>query len=99
MLPNGGAVRSVYLDKDTGILAGIRSLSSSSSIRRLLVECGTIENATIQEVSNEVQSCEQILPHDSRLDFVDAPVSGGPNGAKDGTLAFMVCHLLPVSRS
>lgn len=90
MLPNGEALKSVYLDEEYGILAGVRKLDSTSTLQRLLVECGTIETATIKAISESVQNCESGLPRGSALDFIDAPVSGGPNGARCGTLAFMV---------
>ena len=82
------AVKSVYLDPKSGILAGVRD--TKSPVNKLVVECGTIENATILEVANATSDTEKALPDGSVLDFVDAPVSGGPNGAKNGTLAFMV---------
>ncbi|KAK5173435.1 uncharacterized protein LTR77_002116 [Saxophila tyrrhenica] len=90
MLPDGPAVKSVYLDETTGVLAGVRKAAASSPINKLIVECGTIENATILEVAKASIDTEKALPGGSVLDFVDAPVSGGPNGATGGTLAFMV---------
>ena len=91
MLPDGQAVKQVYLDKESGVLAGVRfAAANDSPIRKLIVECGTIENATIQEVGKAAAETESTLPVSSVLDFIDAPVSGGPNGARDGKLAFMV---------
>lgn len=87
MLPDSNAVKQVYLDPNTGIIAGAESLVSSTSEieRKLLIECGTIETATILEVGKRAGSSAN-----KYLSFVDAPVSGGPMGAQDGTLAFMV---------
>jgi len=51
------------------------------------MECGTIETATILEVASSTTSS---TPSSGSLTFVDAPVSGGPMGAEDGTLTFMV---------
>jgi 3-hydroxyisobutyrate dehydrogenase len=82
MLPDSRAVKKVYLDPSTGILAGASSSSSSSTAHKLIMECGTIETSTILEVAKATESHMD-------LTFVDAPVSGGPMGAQDGTLAFM----------
>jgi 3-hydroxyisobutyrate dehydrogenase len=91
MLPDTPAVKAVYLDPQTGIIAGaISSLSSGSSKKKILMECGTIETVTILEVNDAVQAAAAKLPSRSSLTFVDAPVSGGPMGAQDGTLCFMV---------
>jgi 3-hydroxyisobutyrate dehydrogenase len=90
MLPNGEAVRSVYLDESTGVIAGVKLAAATSPVRKLIVECGTIESATILDVAKAAEEAERSLPQGSVLDFVDAPVSGGPNGAANGTLAFMV---------
>ena len=90
MLPDSVAVKSVYLDESTGVIAGVHKAAASSPGSKLIVECGTIENATILEVAKAAQDAEKSLPQGSVLDFVDAPVSGGPNGARGGTLAFMV---------
>lgn len=47
------------------------------------IDCSTIETATSVEISK--------LVAESKLGtFIDAPVSGGPNGANSGTLALMV---------
>ena len=90
MLPDSAAVRKVYLDDSTGVIAGVKSAAVNSSVHKLIVECGTIESATILDVANAAKTAEQALLQGSILDFVDAPVSGGPNGARGGTLAFMV---------
>lgn len=90
MLPDGAAVRSVYLDESTGVLAGVRSAAATSPVQKLIVECGTIESSTILDVAKAAEKAQDSLSQGSILDFVDAPVSGGPNGARGGTLAFMV---------
>jgi 3-hydroxyisobutyrate dehydrogenase len=90
MLPDSAAVRAVYLDDTTGILSGVQKAAATSPVKKLLVECGTIENATIVDISKATEATEHRLPEGSVLDFVDSPVSGGPNGARGGTLAFMV---------
>lgn len=86
MLPDSKVVKKVYLDAETGILAGAESVSKTSQgPGKIIMECGTIETATILEVSKAVSASSA----SSSLTFVDAPVSGGPMGAQDGTLAFM----------
>ncbi|EAT86776.2 hypothetical protein SNOG_05712 [Parastagonospora nodorum SN15] len=84
MLPDSNAVKKVYLDPSTGILAGAEANSGTKS-DKLIMECGTIETSTILEVAKATSSSKAA----ENLTFVDAPVSGGPMGAQDGTLAFM----------
>jgi len=79
MLPGPAQVREVYLNHETGILAGAKRAPH----KKILMECGTIDTDIIIAVGKEVQ--ESSVGH-----FVDAPVSGGPAGAKDGSLTFMV---------
>ncbi|KAI1352894.1 3-hydroxyisobutyrate dehydrogenase, variant [Xylaria sp. FL0043] len=78
MLPKGLHVREVFTNKETGLLA--------ASLRETpihFIDCSTIETATSVEIGAEVAR--------SKLGtFIDAPVSGGPNGANAGTLAIMV---------
>jgi 3-hydroxyisobutyrate/3-hydroxypropionate dehydrogenase len=91
MLPDTPAVKTVYLDPKTGVLAGAKeALRTGQANQRLLIECGTIETATILEVDNAVKDTASDLPGSEWLSFADAPVSGGPMGAHDGTLCFMV---------
>ena len=90
MLPDSAAVKAVYLDDSTGVIAGVREAGAASPVHKLVIECGTIESATILDVSKAANEAEKGLAEGSVLDFVDAPVSGGPNGARGGTLAFMV---------
>lgn len=83
MLPDSKAVKEVYLDPATGILAGATAAAVTSQSRsKLIMECGTIEMATILQVGSSASL-------HANISFVDAPVSGGPMGAQDGTLAFM----------
>lgn len=79
VLPSSEAMLSVYLDPNTGVLAGAKA----SNTQKLLIECGTIAQSTILEVSDASKQ----LPN---VSFVDAPISGGPLGSKAGTLTFMV---------
>jgi 3-hydroxyisobutyrate dehydrogenase-like beta-hydroxyacid dehydrogenase len=88
MLPDSNAVKQVYLDPSTGILGGAEAsfnFNDASRANKLIMECGTIETSTILSVAKATESSTAA----SSLTFVDAPVSGGPMGAQDGTLAFM----------
>ncbi len=79
MLPGPKEVEEVYLNPETGILAGAKGAPN----KKILMECGTIDTDVIIAVGKAVD--ESGVGH-----FVDAPVSGGPGKAKDGTLTFMV---------
>lgn len=83
MLPDSNVVRAVYLDPETGILAGATS-SAAAPGDKLLMECGTIETDTILSVAKAAREAG------GGVTFLDAPVSGGPMGAEAGTLTFMV---------
>lgn len=91
MLPGSAAVKTVYLDPNTGILAGAVAAAAdgSSPEPKLVMECGTIETDTITSVAQASQETSSSKLNNT-LTFVDAPVSGGPMGAQAGTLTFMV---------
>ncbi|RYP65710.1 hypothetical protein DL771_008155 [Monosporascus sp. 5C6A] len=94
MLPGSDAVKAVYLDPQTGILAGAAAAADergtgSPPEPKLIMECGTIEADTILSVAKAAEDVSATKLHDT-LTFVDAPVSGGPMGAQAGTLTFMV---------
>lgn len=79
MLPKGHHVLSVFTESETGLLAA----KSRSTGRKFFIDCSTIDVKSSLEVGKAVAT--------SGLgDFVDAPVSGGPNGANAGNLTFMV---------
>ncbi|KAL5460933.1 hypothetical protein PMIN06_002459 [Paraphaeosphaeria minitans] len=86
MLPGSAAVKDVYLNPTTGIIPGAKKALESGGAPKIIMECGTIETATILEVAKRAKESSVA----SNLTFVDAPVSGGPMGAQDGTLTFMV---------
>jgi 3-hydroxyisobutyrate/3-hydroxypropionate dehydrogenase len=90
MLPDSHVVEKVYLEDSTGVLEGVAAAAKKGKVNKLIVECGTIESATILKVAKATEDLAKSLAKESALDFVDAPVSGGPMGAQDGTLAFMV---------
>ena len=74
MLPASVHVRKVYLDDD-GVLAAV-----DPSV--LLIDSSTIDPQTSREVAAAAQRQGNTM--------LDAPVSGGTVGAKNGTLTFMV---------
>jgi 3-hydroxyisobutyrate dehydrogenase len=86
MLPDANAVKKVYLDPSNGIIAGAEAAIKDSPTSKIIMECGTIETSTILEVAKATEASSVA----SNLTFVDAPVSGGPMGAQDGSLTFMV---------
>ncbi|KAF4948042.1 hypothetical protein FGADI_9933 [Fusarium gaditjirri] len=89
MLPTDTAVEAVYLDRNTGILAGTAvAAPHGNPAKKLLIECGTIETATINKIAKAAEEASSKLP--CTLSFVDAPVSSGPMGAIDGSLTFIV---------
>jgi 3-hydroxyisobutyrate dehydrogenase-like beta-hydroxyacid dehydrogenase len=77
MLPAGKHVKEVFCSKTSGLLS-----ASRKSCDILFIECSTIDVATSLEVGKAVE--ESGLGR-----FADAPVSGGPTGAKASTLTFM----------
>ncbi|KAK0622417.1 NAD binding domain of 6-phosphogluconate dehydrogenase-domain-containing protein [Immersiella caudata] len=94
MLPDSAAVKAVYLDPQTGILAGAVSAANkkagvSPPDPKLIMECGTIEADTVSAVASAAQEISESQLAGT-LTFADAPVSGGPMGAEDATLTFMV---------
>jgi 3-hydroxyisobutyrate dehydrogenase-like beta-hydroxyacid dehydrogenase len=81
MLPKGPHVLDAFTNPETGLLNCDQNSSNTKS--RLFLECSTIDVKTSLFVGGKVTA--------SGLgEFVDAPVSGGPNGAYGGTLTFMV---------
>ena len=74
MLPAGQHVRQVYLGDD-GLLKAVKPGT-------LCIDSSTIDVATAREVQTAAKA--------QRIDFLDAPVSGGVGGATAGTLTFMV---------
>ena len=90
MLPTSEVVASVYLDAQSGIVAGaLAAAGGGTPEAKLIMECGTIETATIKAVAEATEKTSSSKLSNT-LTFVDAPVSGGPMGAKAGTLTFMV---------
>lgn len=78
-MPSSDALKAVYLDPETGAFRGAKE----SGEPKLLVECGTVASASIMEVFEASKQLQNV-------EFVEAPISGGPMGSKAGTLTFMV---------
>lgn len=74
MLPNGAIVEDLYTGPD-GLLASLAS-------RPLLIDSSTIAADTAREIGSAARA--------AGFDMLDAPVSGGVMGAREGTLAFIV---------
>src|ERR1700761_7456053 len=79
MLPRAPHVYDAFTNPETGFLAAL----SSATAPRLFLECSSIDVATSTSLASKVHSSTQSV-------FVDAPVSGGPQGSNAGTLTFMV---------
>jgi 3-hydroxyisobutyrate dehydrogenase-like beta-hydroxyacid dehydrogenase len=77
MVPNGPHVKDVFMNEETGLLC-----IGKTSRSILYMECSTIDVATSLEVREAVTAAGHR--------FVDAPVSGGVNGAYGASLTFMI---------
>jgi 3-hydroxyisobutyrate dehydrogenase-like beta-hydroxyacid dehydrogenase len=77
MVPKGPHVKDVFMNEETGLLS-----IGKTSRSILYMECSTIDVATSLEVREAAEA------HGHR--FVDAPVSGGVNGAYGASLTFMI---------
>lgn len=78
MLPKGPHVLDAFTNPENGLLTIPRSSS-----QKFFIECSTIDVKTSLLVAEKAKES-------SLGQFVDSPVSGGPNGANAGTLTFMV---------
>lgn len=81
MLPSNQHVLSTYLDPSKGLLSHAKFPRSSPV---LLVDSSTVNPSVSKQVAAALAAVNP------SAQFVDAPVSGGVNGAKNGTLTFMV---------
>ena len=67
---------------DADVLEVTRALAPALGKNALMLDCSTVSAATARQAE------ELIAPRGA--DFLDCPVSGGVEGARDGTLAIMV---------
>jgi len=75
MLPNNEIVKKVYTGDD-GVLSEVQE-------EALLIDCSTIDPQVAKDMAATALKAKKAV-------FCDAPVSGGVNAAKAGTLTFMV---------
>src|SRR5699024_3135310 len=75
IVPAAAQVNEVYLGQE-GLIALLQGQNC------ILVDCSTIDPHSAQQVARHAQ--------EKQLQILDAPVSGGTVGAKEGTLTFMV---------
>lgn len=67
---------------DADVLAVIDSLLPAVKPHTLVIDCSTVSADTARSATHRLR--------ERGADFLDAPVSGGVEGARDGTLAIMV---------
>ena len=67
---------------DADVLEVTRALAPALRKGTLMLDCSTVSAATARQAAELVGECG--------ADFLDCPVSGGVEGARDGTLAIMV---------
>ncbi len=67
---------------DADVLEIVDAMAPSLKPGSIVIDCSTIAAATAREAARRLASRE--------VAFLDAPVSGGVEGARDGTLAIMV---------
>ncbi|PLW24351.1 hypothetical protein PCASD_06546 [Puccinia coronata f. sp. avenae] len=79
MLPSSAEVEEVYLNPTTGILTGLEDHKASSA--SLCIDSTTLDISCASSVSEKL--------NEIGAEMIDAPVSGGVVGAREGTLTFM----------
>lgn len=67
---------------DDDLLAVVTQLEQSFAPSAILIDCSTVAASTARQAAARLQA--------RKVDFLDAPVSGGVEGARDATLAIMV---------
>jgi len=67
---------------DADVLQVVQGLLPGLSAKALVLDCSTIGAGTAQRAAETLQKAD--------VEFLDCPVSGGVEGARDGTLAIMV---------
>lgn len=97
MLPTGEVVKDVYLDNSSGVIAGVEAAATETPVRKLLVECGTIESAMILEVGQAVDKARPGLPEGSVIGkcFHDRGDSGAMATSDRGKLTIDRLHRRP----
>ncbi|HQR25159.1 MAG TPA: NAD(P)-dependent oxidoreductase, partial [Steroidobacteraceae bacterium] len=67
---------------DADVLAVVDAMLPSIRPGTIVIDCSTVSSDTARAAAAKLAGCG--------ADFLDAPVSGGVEGARDGTLAIMV---------
>ena len=67
---------------DADVLAVTKEIAASAKPGTIVIDHSTVSSATAKKASNVL--------HEAKCDFLDAPVSGGVEGAKNGKLSVMV---------
>jgi 3-hydroxyisobutyrate dehydrogenase len=67
---------------DGDVLEVVDAMAPGLRPGSVVIDCSTVSAATAREAARR--------PAERKVDFLDAPVSGGVEGARDGTLAIMV---------
>jgi len=67
---------------DADLLEVVNAIANSSNSKLIVIDTSTVSRQTAQQAA--------ILLAEQRISFLDAPVSGGVEGANKGTLAMMV---------
>ncbi|QKX57821.1 uncharacterized protein TRUGW13939_04941 [Talaromyces rugulosus] len=81
MVPTANNVREVYLGK-SGVIRALEKLSKDDVRRTICIDESTIQQEESRSIANQVKQ--------TGAEMIDAPVSGGTVGARDGTLTIMV---------
>jgi 3-hydroxyisobutyrate dehydrogenase len=72
----------ICVSADSDVLAVVDALLHGLRPGSIVIDCSTVGADTAREAARRVAACG--------ASFLDAPVSGGVEGARDGTLAIMV---------
>ncbi|HWP01668.1 MAG TPA: NAD(P)-dependent oxidoreductase [Methylococcus sp.] len=72
----------ICVSADADVLAVIEGLLPGLAAGAVVVDCSTVSGETARRVAERLRS--------RGVDFLDAPVTGGVEGARNGTLAMMV---------
>lgn len=71
----------VCVSADADVLDVVDALSEGLRPGAIVIDCSTVSAETAREAARRLAA--------KQVDFIDAPVSGGVEGARDGTLAIM----------
>ncbi len=72
----------ICVSADADVLEIVERLAALLPPRALVIDCSTVSAKTARQAAQQLKTKD--------IDFLDGPVSGGVEGARDGTLAIMV---------